>query len=76
MSTFGVKTKVVRTEILYRTVYKINSGDSYLLVSRTFGFLPNPRIVDCGLWIMGYFIKPIARKVDFRELMTRFWGIL
>ena len=38
MSTFGVKTKVVRTEILYNSVQEINSGANYNAVSRTSKF--------------------------------------
>ena len=39
MSAFGVKTKVVRTEILHILVPMGSRGDPYLTVSRTFGFL-------------------------------------
>ena len=38
MSTFGVKTKVVRTEILHILVPMGSRGDPYLTVSRTFKF--------------------------------------
>ena len=39
MSTFGAKTKVVRTEILHILVGLTARGDPYLIVSWTFEFL-------------------------------------
>ena len=47
MSVLGMKTKVVRSEILYDSVQEINSGASYNAVSRTFEILPNPWIPRC-----------------------------
>ena len=44
MSVLGMKTKVVRSEILYDSVQEINSGAGYNAVSRTFEILPNPWI--------------------------------
>ena len=41
MSTFEIKTKVVRAEILHILVPRPSRGDPHLTVSRTFEFLPN-----------------------------------
>merc|ERR1711932_4524 len=74
LSTFGVKTKVIRTEILHILVPMGSRGDPYLTVSRTFEFLSNsgskdPWIQDPGS--MDPWIQNLTKIQKFGKLSNK-----
>ena len=69
MSTFGLKTKVVCTEILHMLVPKPSHGDLYLTISRP--SIISPISSQSPFWDLLY--KPVARRGNGLNVSAPFW---
>ena len=72
MSTFGSKTKVVRTEILHILVPKPSRGDLYLTISRPSRIFP----ISSQSQFWDLFFKPLARRGNGSNFRSKFGPFL
>ena len=72
MSTLGLKTKVVRTEILHILVPKPSRGDLYLTISRPSRIFPISS--QSKFWDLLY--KPVARRGNGLNFWSKFGAFL